>query len=151
MACFSIFFLTVHPDDLAQALIQLHVPFDYALAFSMATRYLPTMAQEAQTIVDAQMSRGLELQKGNIIKRIRNFIPILIPLIISSVRRAISVAESLESRAFGSTGKRTYLHELKIAKKDYFTIFLVTLAAALGIYYKFFVGFPYWVGWQIPL
>lgn len=151
MACFSIFFLTVHPDDLAQALIQLRVPFDYAFALSMATRYFPTMAQEAQTIVDAQMSRGLELQKGNVIKRVRNFIPILIPLIVCSVRRAMSVAESLESRAFGSTKKRTYLHALKMAKKDYFAIFLVTLAAMVGIYYKFFIGLPYWLRWQIPL
>jgi energy-coupling factor transport system permease protein len=151
MACFSIFFLTVHPDDFAQALIQLHVPFDFAFALSMSTRYVPTLAQEAQTIVDAQMSRGLELQKGNVIKRIRNYIPILIPLIVCSIRRALSVAESLESRAFGSTKKRTYLHVLKMAKKDYSVIILVTLAFMLSIYYRFVMGLPPWLKWQIPL
>jgi len=151
MACFSIFFLTVHPDDLAQALIQLHVPFDFAFTLSMSTRYVPTLAQEAQTIIDAQMSRGLELQKGNMIKRIRNYIPILIPLIVCSIRRALSVAESLESRAFGSTKRRTYLHGLKMAKKDHFVILLATLAVILSIYYKFLVGLPSWLTWQIPL
>ncbi|WXG45539.1 MAG: energy-coupling factor transporter transmembrane component T [Candidatus Atabeyarchaeum deiterrae] len=151
MASFSIFFLTVHPDDLAQALIQLHVPFDFAFTLSMATRYVPTLAQETQTIMDAQMSRGLELQKGNVIRRIRNYIPILIPLIVSSIRRAMSIAESLESRAFGSTKNRTYLYRLRMAKKDYFVVLMMTLAIALSIYLKFFGGLPLWTRWQIPL
>ena len=151
MACFSVFFLTVHPDDLAQALIQLHVPYDFAFTLTVATRYVPTLAQEAQTIIDAQMSRGLELQKGNVVKQIRNYVPILIPLIVSSVRRAFSVAESLESRGFGSTKKRTYLHGLKMAKKDWFVVLVITLGMALLIYLNFFVGLPKWATWQIPL
>jgi energy-coupling factor transport system permease protein len=150
MACFSIFFLTVHPDDLAQALIQLHVPFDFAFTLVIAIRMVPTLAQEAQTIMDAQMSRGLELQKGNMVKQIRNYVPILIPLIVSSIRRAFSVAESLESRAFGSTRKRTYLHMLRMSKKDWVVILVLTLATALSIYF-IFVGLPKWAIWQIPL
>jgi energy-coupling factor transport system permease protein len=151
MACFSIFFLTVHPDDFSQALIQLHVPFDFAFILAMATRYVPTLAQEAQTIIDAQMSRGLELQKGNIVRQIRNYVPVLIPLIVSSIRRAFSVAESLESRAFGSTKKRTYLHVLRMAKKDWLVVLVITLGMAFSIYLNFFVGLPDWATWQIPL
>jgi energy-coupling factor transport system permease protein len=151
MGCFSIFFLTVHPDDLAQALIRLHVSFDFAFTISMATRYVPTLAIEAQTISDAQMARGLELQQGNMLKRIRNLIPIIIPLIISSIRRALSIAESLESRAFGSTKKRTYLKILKMAKKDYFVMLVITAAALFLIHLNFFVGLPSWALWQIPL
>ena len=151
MACFSIFFLTVHPDDFAQALIQLHVPFDFAFTLAMATRYVPTLAQVAQMIIDAQMSRGLELQKGNIVRQIRNYVPILIPLIVSSIRRAFSVAESLESRAFGSTKRRTYLHMLKMAKKDWFVVLVITLGMAFSIYLNFFVGLPKWATWKIPL
>jgi energy-coupling factor transport system permease protein len=151
MACFSIFFLTVHPDDFAQALIQLHVPFDFAFTLAMATRYVPTLAQEAQTIIDAQMSRGLELQKGNIVRQIRNYVPILIPLIVSSIRRAFSVAESLESRAFGSTKRRTYLHMLRMAKKDWLVVLVITLGMAFSIYLNFFVGLPKWAIWKIPL
>jgi energy-coupling factor transport system permease protein len=151
IACFSIFFLTVPPDDFAQALIQLHVPFDFAFALVIAIRMVPTLAQEAQTIMDAQMSRGLELQKGNIAKQIRNFVPILIPLIVSSIRRAFSVAESLESRAFGSTKKRTYLHVLRMAKKDWVVVMVLTLGVAFSIYLSFFIGLPKWVTWQIPL
>jgi energy-coupling factor transport system permease protein len=151
MACFSIFFLTVHPDDFAQALIQLHVPFDFAFTLAMATRYVPTLAQEAQMIIDAQMSRGLELQKGNIVRQIRNYVPILIPLIVSSIRRALSIAESLESRAFGSTKKRTYLHVLRMAKKDWLVVLVITLGVAFSVYLNFFVGLPSWATWQIQL
>jgi energy-coupling factor transport system permease protein len=151
MACFSIFFLTVHPDDLAQALIQLHVSFDFAFTLSMATRYVPTLAQEAQTIMDAQMSRGLEMQKGNMLRQIRNYLPIIVPLIICSIRRALSVAESLESRAFGSTNKRTRLRILKMARKDYLVVLLATLIAFYLIYVNFYVGLPHWAMWQIPL
>jgi energy-coupling factor transport system permease protein len=151
MACFSIFFLTVHPDDFAQALIQLHVPFDFAFTLAMATRYVPTLAQEAQTIIEAQMSRGLELQKGNIMRQIRNYVPILIPLIVSSIRRAFSVAESLESRAFGSTKRRTYLHMLRMTKKDWFVVLVITLGIVFSIYLNFFVGLPKWATWKIPL
>lgn len=151
MSCFSIFFLTVHPDDLAQALIRLHVSFDFAFTLSMATRYVPTLAQEAQTIMDAQMARGLEMQKGNMIRQIRNYLPVIIPLIICSIRRALSIAESLESRAFGSTKKRTYLQILRMSKKDYAVMLATTLVALYLIHLKFFIGLPPWATWQIPL
>ncbi|MCD6484539.1 MAG: energy-coupling factor transporter transmembrane protein EcfT [Candidatus Odinarchaeota archaeon] len=126
---FSVFFLTVHPDDLSQALIQMHVPFDLAFTFSMAIRFVPTLAIEAQTIMEAQMTRGLELQKGNIVQKARNYIPILAPLLISSIRRAIQIAESLDSRAFGARKNRTYLYELSFHLCDaiFGAIILVTL------------------------
>jgi energy-coupling factor transporter transmembrane protein EcfT len=63
----------------------------------------------------------------------------------------MSIAESLESRAFGSTKKRTYLHVLRMAKKDWLVIFMITFGVVFSIYVKFFVGLPYWATWQIPL
>ncbi len=150
---FSIFFLTVHPDDLTQSLIQLHVPFDFAFAMSMATRFVPTLAVEAETIMDAQMSRGLELEKGNILQKSRNFIPILIPLIVSSIRRALTVAESIESRGFGSNVDRTFYYSLKLQSKDYFIIVLGSLftliIVSLAITGSLYSWFP-WLLWAIP-
>ncbi|MFW9846456.1 MAG: energy-coupling factor transporter transmembrane component T family protein, partial [Candidatus Thorarchaeota archaeon] len=58
MTSFSLFFLTVHPDQLAQALIQMRVRFEFAFAMSMAMRYVPTLGQEAYAIMDAQKARG---------------------------------------------------------------------------------------------
>ena len=156
MTAFSLFFLTVHPDDFALALIKMRIPYEFAFAFSMAVRYVPTIATETETIRDAQMSRGLELERGNVIQKVRNYIPILIPIIVSSIRRALQVAESLESRAFGSTATRTSLYDLRLRKRDYVMMLLTTLALAFALYVAFVIRiqFPFllpdWFFWGLP-
>ena len=85
---FSIFFLTTSPDMLGLSLEQIGVPYEFCFAFITAIRFVPILAEEAQTIIDAQRARGLELEGGNLIKRIRNYIPILIPLIVNAIRRS---------------------------------------------------------------
>lgn len=130
ISIFSIFFLTTSPEDLTQSMVQLKIPYDYALTFNMAMRFVPTLSREAQIIMDAQRSRGLELERGNIFQRVRNYIPVLIPLIISSFRRAELVADAMESRAFGATKRRTSLYVLTMGGKDFLFIFC-SLAAFL--------------------
>jgi energy-coupling factor transport system permease protein len=122
ISLFSVYFLTTSPEDLTQSMVQIGVPYDYALTFNMAMRFIPTLSKESQIIVDAQKSRGLEMEKGNLIQRIRNFIPILIPLIISSFRRAELVADAMESRAFGASKRRSSLYVLTMRRGDYFFI-----------------------------
>ena len=63
VSAFSIFFLTVDPNDLALSLISMKLPYEFAFAFSLAFRFVPTIATEAQNILDAQQSRGYEMQK----------------------------------------------------------------------------------------
>ena len=116
---FSIFFLTTSPDHLGLALEQSRVPYEFSFAFTTAVRFVPVLAEEAQTIMDAQKARGLELEKGNFMKRIRNYIPVLIPLIVSAIRRSLELAEAMESRAWGATKKRTNLYALKLHRGDY--------------------------------
>ena len=100
------------------------------------------MAVDAQTVVDAQRSRGLELDKGNFMKRVRNYIPILIPLIISAIRRSVELAEALESRAFGATEHRTAIVTLKLKATDYLVIIATILGIAVAIYVYFRVPLP---------
>jgi len=118
ISIFSVFFLTTSPEDLTQSMVQMRIPYDYALTFNMAMRFVPTLSREAQIIMDAQKSRGLEMEKGNLIQRIKNYIPVLIPLIISSFRRAELVADAMESRAFGASKRRTSLYVLAMGKRD---------------------------------
>jgi len=136
---FSIFFLTTSPDHLGLALEQTHVPYEFCFAFTTAVRFVPVLAEEAQTIMDAQKARGLELEKGNFLKRIRNYIPILIPLIVSAIRRSLELAEAMESRAWGAAKKRTNLYVLKLRRED-FLFALITigiLATAIFIRLNF--------------
>lgn len=150
MTSFSIFFLTVHPDQLSQALIQMHVKFEFAFAMSMAMRYVPTLAQEAYAIMDAQKARGVELDKGNPVKRIGNTIPIIVPLIIVSMRRALSIAESMESRGFGASKKRTYMDRLRFRNRDWAVLSVSLLALVLLIYVKLYIPLPDWLFWSLP-
>lgn len=139
---FSVFFLTTSPDHLGLALEQTHVPYEFVFAFTTAVRFVPVLAEEAQTIMDAQKARGLELEKGNFIKRIRNYVPILIPLIVSAIRRSLELAEAMESRAWGAVDKRTNLYALSLHRGDLILI-AVTLGVLLtAIYTRLFVQIP---------
>lgn len=140
ISIFSVFFLTTSPEDLTQSMVQLKIPYDYALTFNMAMRFVPTLSREAQIIMDAQRSRGLELEKGNIFQRVRNYIPVLIPLIISSFRRAELVADAMESRAFGATKKRTSLYVLKMGRRDFLFISCSILAFLAVLSLKILFG-----------
>jgi energy-coupling factor transport system permease protein len=139
---FSVFFLTTSPDHLGLALEQTHVPYEFVFAFTTAVRFVPVLAEEAQTIMDAQKARGLELERGNFLKRIRNYIPILIPLIVSAIRRSLELAEAMESRAWGATKKRTNLYALKMHRGDIVLVALTIIILTVAIYVRFYVGIP---------
>jgi energy-coupling factor transport system permease protein len=139
---FSMFFLTTSPDLLGLALEQSHVPYEFCFAFTTAVRFVPVLAEEAQTIMDAQKSRGLELEKGNFLKRIRNYIPILIPLIVSAIRRSLELAEAMESRAWGASEKRTNLYVLKLRKDDVALVAIAIGMLALAVYVWLYIKIP---------
>lgn len=139
---FSVFFLTTSPDHLGLALEQSRVPYEFAFAFTTAVRFVPVLAEEAQTIMDAQKARGLELEKGGLMKRIRNYIPVLIPLIVSAIRRSLELAEAMESRAWGASKKRTNLYLLKLHKGDYALLAITIAILAIAVYMHFFIAIP---------
>ncbi|NWG11687.1 energy-coupling factor transporter transmembrane protein EcfT [Candidatus Bathyarchaeota archaeon] len=139
---FSIFFITTSPDHLGLALEQTHIPYEFCFAFTTAVRFVPVLAEEAQTIMDAQKARGLELERGNFLKRIRNYIPILIPLIVSAIRRSLELAEAMESRAWGATKKRTNLYVLKLHRSDFILIAITFGIIAIAVYVRLYVAIP---------
>jgi len=152
ISAFSIFFLTVDPNEFALSLISMKIPFEIAFSFSLAFRFVPTIALEAQNIIDAQQSRGYEMQKKGVINQVKNLIPILVPLIISAIKRAFNVAEALESRAFGSRRKRSYYFTINFSLKDYITSVCLIGLFILTIYLRIqFNVLPIWFKWSFPL
>jgi len=139
---FSVFFLTTSPDHLGLALEQTRIPYELCFAFTTAVRFVPVLAEEAKTIMDAQKARGLELESGNFLKRIRNYIPILIPLIVSAIRRSLELAEAMESRAWGATENRTNLYILKMRRGDFVLLAITALILAAAIYIRLFSTIP---------
>jgi energy-coupling factor transport system permease protein len=139
---FSVFFLTTSPDLLGLALEQSRVPYEFSFAFTTAVRFVPVLAEEAQTIMDAQKARGLELEKGNFMKRIRNYVPVLIPLIVSAIRRSLELAEAMESRAWGAAKKRTNLYGLKLHRGDFALLAVTVGVLVVAIYVRLFLPVP---------
>ncbi len=138
---FSIFFLTTTADELAAALEASGVPREYSMMFTMSLRFVPSLARDLQTVADALKSRGLELEKGNLKERLRNYTYLLVPLIVYELRRSIMVAEALEARGFGATRKVEPYVELTLRARDYAVIAASALATcavawaiASGIY-----------------
>lgn len=142
MMAFSLFFLTTAPDDLGMALIKLKVPFDFTFAFISAIRFVPDLALEITSIMDAQKSRGLELEKGSFMARVRNYIPVLVPMFVRSFERSLELAEAMEARAYGASTQRTTLYELKMSRADSVALVLMLSALAVSFYLRFYVRIP---------
>ncbi|RLI09493.1 hypothetical protein DRO32_00485 [Candidatus Bathyarchaeota archaeon] len=151
VASFSIFTLTTSPDDLSLALEQMGIPYSFCFMFRAALRFTPVMVREARTTMDAQRARGLELDKGGPIDRARRYIPILIPLIVNAITRAWSMAEAMESRAWGATGKRTSLYVLRLRGRDYLALLATTFSLIMALYARFYFSFPYILPYIVSL
>jgi energy-coupling factor transport system permease protein len=82
------------------------------------------------TVVEAQRSRGFELQAGSLWKRMKNYIPLMVPIFLVSIRNANLMAMALEARGFGARGKRTFYIQTKMVRRDW--IALATTVAILA-------------------
>lgn len=130
----SLFFLTATPDELEQVMKWLHLPTDFVMVFVIAVRFVPVLLMDALLIMDAQRSRGLEFDKGNILRRLRNTVPILVPLIAVALNRSLDLAEAMDSRAYGASKNPTSLYQLSLKKPDYVVIVVLALGLIIGVY-----------------
>lgn len=130
--------MTTKQRDLIRGFTKMGLPYEIGLTILIALRYIPTLYYLAQNIMDAQKSRGLELEKGNFLERARKMIAIIIPLLVLTIKTAEELAIAMESRGFGASRKRTYLIELKMTPIDYLALGIIFLALALYLGLKFF-------------
>ena len=91
---------------------------EIAMMMSIALRFIPTLIDETDKIIKAQSSRGADFDTGNVISRIKSFIPILIPLFVSAFRRAEELATAMESRCYKGGEGRTKMKVLTLKKVD---------------------------------
>ncbi len=133
---------TTTPNDLTDAIEHLLSPLKFiglknavhtlALMMTIALRFIPTLVEEAEKIMNAQKARGADLESGSIIERVKALIPILIPLLISSVRRACELAEAMECRCYNGGEGKTRMKQLKITAVD-FKLVGVTVIYGVGL------------------
>jgi energy-coupling factor transport system permease protein len=103
---------------------------DIAIIMSIALRFIPTLVEETQKIMNAQKARGAELDTGNFFKRVKAMLPILIPLFVSAFRRADELADALDARCYNASDKRTKMKVLKFRLRDYMGLLIVALFIA---------------------
>lgn len=100
-------------------LSRLRVPYPIAFGAGLTLQLLPLIIQEFTNIMDAQRSRGQELDKGGIVTRIRNYLAIAVPLLLRSLRLGQTLSFALLTYRFGSTEHRTSLYDLRFKLGDY--------------------------------
>lgn len=122
----SLLTLTTSPISLTDGIEKLLSPFkkiglpahELAMMMTIALRFIPTLLEEADKIMKAQMARGADFESGNILSRAKNLVPLLVPLFINAFRRADELATAMEARCYRGGDNRTRLNELKLKKAD---------------------------------
>lgn len=136
----SVLTYTTTPNDLTDAIERLLKPLKFlglgnavhtmSMMMTIALRFIPTLIEETDKIMSAQKARGADLESGGIVKKVKALLPILIPLLISAVRRAYELAEAMECRCYNGGKGRTRMKQLHLGVRDYLTFVLFTLILA---------------------
>jgi energy-coupling factor transport system permease protein len=131
-----IFLSTTRNEELTNGLIRMGLPYPVAFALSTALRLVPTFAGAGATIVQAQVSRGLDLESGSIFRRAGKFIPLAVPLFIYAIRHTNLLAMALESKGFNPQSKRTLYYEPQMRGMDYIVLTLLAFILGLTLYMR---------------
>ncbi|SFX37725.1 energy-coupling factor transport system permease protein [Thermoactinomyces sp. DSM 45891] len=133
----SLLMFTTSPIDLTDGLESLLSPLrrwkfpvhEFAMMMSIALRFIPTLWAETDKIIKAQKARGADFESGNLYRRVKAYIPVLIPLMISSFRRAEDLATAMEARGYVGGVGRTKLRVLSIRRSDILLLVILSIVA----------------------
>lgn len=119
-------------ESLLKPLKRLKVPVqEIALILSIALRFVPTLMQETEKIMNAQKARGVSFDEGNLFERMKKIVPLLIPLFISSIDRADQLAIAMTARGYRGGDHRTKLRQLEWTNQDFYTFGLFGMVTVL--------------------
>lgn len=139
----SLVTLTTTPNDIADGLEKsfsflkvIKVPVhEIAMMISIAFRFIPILIEETDKIMKAQTARGANFDEGGFIEKAKSLIPIIVPLLVSSIRRALDLATAMEARCYRGGEGRTKMKPLKYKKADYMSygVYLLYIFMQLSI------------------
>ncbi len=129
---------TTTPIELTDGIEQLLAPLkkiklpvhDFAMMMTIALRFIPTLLEETDKIMNAQKARGGDFSSGNLIDRAKALVPVLVPLFVSAFRRADELAVAMECRCYRGGDGRTRMTRLRFAPRDYIILILILLFCA---------------------
>ena len=133
--------LTDGLESLMTPLKKLHVPVhELSMMMCIALRFIPTLIEETDKIMNAQKARGADFENGSILDRAKALIPVLVPLFISAFRRADELATAMECRCYQGGDGRTKMKLLHYSRNDVYTfgiaaclVALVAVSSAFGM------------------
>jgi energy-coupling factor transport system permease protein len=111
---------------------------DLVMVMQVSIRFLPLLAQSAERIAKAQASRGAEwgVKSGGLVSQVKRVIPLIVPLFLTSLRRAETLALAMDARAYGLKNQRTSLYELNLQWKDLWFILIGLTAICVIVFLK---------------
>ena len=144
----SIMTLTTTPNQLTDGLETLlgplkkiHVPVhEIAMVMSIALRFIPILLDDTDKIMKAQMARGADFESGNLMQKVKNMVPLLVPLFISAFRRANDLALAMEARCYHGEEGRTQMKPLVYKMRDYIAYGILAVyfgTSILGVIFGF--------------
>ena len=144
----SVMTLTTTPNSLTDGLEKalsplrrIHVPVhEIAMIMSIALRFIPILLEETDKIMKAQTARGADFESGNLVQRVRNMIPLLVPLFVSAFRRANDLAMAMEARGYHGGEGRTKMRPLVYARRDKLA-YLAMLLYLAAMFFANRIGF----------
>jgi energy-coupling factor transport system permease protein len=125
---------TTEVDNMIVGLVRAKIPYKIAFIFSSTLRFFPLLIQEFTLIMEAQRLRGLAFEKMGIIKRVRMYARIAVPLILNAMVKSQQLEVVLQSKAFSGSPDRTYLHESVLKPVDYTLIVFFILFFSVAVY-----------------
>ena len=146
----SVMTLTTTPNQLTDGLEKALMPLqkiklpvhEIAMMMSIALRFIPILVEETDKIMKAQMARGADFESGNIVKKAKAMIPLLVPLFVSAFRRANDLAMAMEARCYNGGEGRTKMKPLRYEGRDRLSYLIMWLYLALIILCRIFVPWP---------
>ena len=145
----SLMTLTTTPNQLTDGLEKsmkplnkIHVPVHaISMMMSIALRFIPILIEETDKIMKAQMARGADFENGNILRRAKNMVPLLVPLFVSAFRRADDLAMAMEARCYNGGEGRTKMKPLKYEKDDRLAYIMLFVFLIIVIAFRVFLPF----------
>ena len=146
----SLMTLTTTPNDLTDGLEKslgflkvIRIPVhEISMMMSIALRFIPILIEETDKIMKAQMARGADFESGNLLKKVKSMIPLLVPLFVSAFRRADDLAMAMEARCYNGGEGRTKMKPLRYEGRDRLSYLIMWLYLALIILCRIFVPWP---------
>lgn len=139
---------TTSPTSLTNGLDRVFAPFkkigiDFhtvTMIMTIALRFIPTLIEEVDKIMSAQKSRGANFEQGSIIKRAKALIPLFIPLLFNSIRRAYELANAMTCRCYNGGKGKTTMNALKFSKRDYLALLSIAVLIGAVVILNIFCG-----------